>query len=73
MNLTRYTCAPAEGDYNAGMEPSSDGDYVSYEDAMRVIGDLQAKIDRLMLEYCPGEMTEEQKAEWAKHQKPVPE
>lgn len=31
---------------------------------------LQAKIDRLMLEYCPEEMTEEQKANWAKHQVP---
>ena len=32
---------------------------------------LQAKIDALMLEYCPDEMTEEQIAEWEKHQKPV--
>ena len=32
---------------------------------------LQAKIDRLMLEYCPEEMTPEQMANWAKHQKPV--
>jgi hypothetical protein len=30
---------------------------------------LQAKIDELMLEYCPEEMTVEQKAEWANHQK----
>lgn len=29
---------------------------------------LQAKIDRLMLEYCPEEMTPEQIAEWKKHQ-----
>lgn len=31
----------------------------------------QAEIDRLMLEFCPEEMTEDQKAEWAKHQKPL--
>ena len=34
---------------------------------------LQAKIDMLMLEYCPEEMTEEQKREWARHQVPVSE
>jgi hypothetical protein len=32
---------------------------------------MQAKIDSLMLEYCPDEMTEEQKAKWAAHQKPA--
>ena len=31
----------------------------------------QAKIDRLMLEYCPDEMTEDQKATWARNQKVV--
>lgn len=30
---------------------------------------LQAKIDSLMLEYCPNDMTEEQLTNWAKHQK----
>jgi hypothetical protein len=29
---------------------------------------LQAKVDALMLEYCPEEMTPEQKANWAAHQ-----
>jgi hypothetical protein len=29
----------------------------------------QAEIDRLMLEFCPGEMTQEQIDEWKKHQK----
>jgi len=28
----------------------------------------QAKIDALMVEHCPDEMTEEQVAEWKKHQ-----
>jgi hypothetical protein len=31
---------------------------------------LQAKIDVLMLEYCPKEMTKEQIEKWEKHQKP---
>lgn len=30
----------------------------------------QAKIDALMLEYCPGEMSEGQKARWGRHQVP---
>ena len=33
----------------------------------------QAKIDSLMLEYCPDEMTKEQLDVWGKHQKPVKE
>jgi len=32
---------------------------------------LQVKIDALMLEYCPCEMTEEQKTKWGKAQKPI--
>ena len=32
---------------------------------------LQARIDALMLEYCPDEMTPEQVANWAKHQRKV--
>ena len=31
---------------------------------------LRARIDALMLEYCPDEMTSEQTAEWARHQVP---
>lgn len=34
---------------------------------------MQAKIDSLMLEYCPEEMTEGQMANWAEHQKLVKE
>ena len=33
----------------------------------------QARIDALMLEYCPDEMTPEQVAEWARHQRPISE
>jgi hypothetical protein len=32
---------------------------------------LQAKIDSLMLEYCPEDISEEQYNEWASHQVPV--
>ncbi len=32
------------------------------------IGEAQADIDALMLEYCPDEMTEAQKAEWRRNQ-----
>lgn len=31
----------------------------------------QARIDALMLEYCPEEMTPDQREEWARHQKPA--
>lgn len=31
----------------------------------------QARIDALMLEYCPDEMTPDQREEWARHQKPA--
>ena len=34
---------------------------------------FQAKLDEVMLEYCPDEMTDDQKAEWARHQQPVSE
>jgi hypothetical protein len=40
-------------------------------DADKQIQALQAKIDRLMLEYCPREMSHEQVEEWAKHQVPA--
>lgn len=32
---------------------------------------LQAKLDAVMLEYCPEEMTAAQTARWARHQKPA--
>lgn len=35
------------------------------------IEERQARIDALMLEYCPDEMTPEQKARWAACQRPV--
>lgn len=47
--------------------------WVKAHEAQRAINELQAKLDRLMLEHCPDEMTEEQKANWAKAQRAVPD
>lgn len=33
------------------------------------IGELEARIDALMLDHCPDEMTREQRENWAKHQR----
>ena len=41
------------------------------ECVMRVWNHQQAKIDELMLEYCPDEMTPEQLKEYEAHQKPL--
>ena len=38
-----------------------------------VSASMQARIDELMLEYCPDEMTEHQKTTWAEHQRPINE
>ena len=35
------------------------------------LDDKQFRIDNLMLEYCPDEMTDEQIKEWEKHQVPA--
>lgn len=40
-------------------------------DLERRLAEKQAEIDRLMLEFCPEEMTQEQKETWASHQKPA--
>jgi len=37
----------------------------------RELAAKQAEIDRLKLEYCPNEMTMQQRMEWAKHQTPA--
>jgi hypothetical protein len=41
------------------------------ERLQRELNAKQAVLDRVMLEYCPGEMTEEQMTNWKKHQRPV--
>jgi hypothetical protein len=40
-------------------------------DLLAIVDAKQARIDALMLEFCPDEMDAEQRAEWANHQKPV--
>lgn len=39
------------------------------EELERALAGKQAKIDELMFEYCPDEITPEQLAEWEKHQR----
>jgi hypothetical protein len=41
-----------------------------YNQLKAEIASKQAEIDRLMLEFCPTEMTDEQIDNWAKHQVP---
>lgn len=38
------------------------------DNLLSAVNAKQARIDALMLEFCPGEMSAEQRAEWAKHQ-----
>jgi hypothetical protein len=40
---------------------------------LNTVAAKEAKIDALMLEYCPGEMSAEQRENWAKHQRAVEE
>ena len=42
-------------------------------EADKQLAAAQARIDELMLEYCPDEMTQDQIDNWAKHQQAVPE
>lgn len=41
------------------------------QEEMRKRDAAEAKLDAIMLEYCPEEMTKEQKIRWAQHQKPI--
>jgi hypothetical protein len=54
-----------------GLRTQREKDFQKRLKLERTVNSQQAKIDRLMLEYCPDEMTDEQLVEWAKHQKPV--
>jgi len=57
-----------------GREAQADGKNFLVGDllirAMAAIHGQQAKIDALMLEYCPDEMTPAQLEEWGRHQRP---
>jgi hypothetical protein len=43
----------------------------AYKQASKRIENLEAKIDELMLEYCPAEMTQAQLDKWVNSQKVV--
>lgn len=58
--------------YEDGKIPDTPNPLDRAEQAERRAERLQAKVDSLMLEYCPDEMTPEQLAEWEKHQRAVP-
>ena len=45
-------------------------DALSKNSATRIIESQQARIDALMMKYCPDEMTDEQKQEWGRCQVP---
>lgn len=47
--------------------------YREMEALQKTVQAKQAEIDRLMLEFCPDEMTPEQMADWERHQRGVPE
>lgn len=46
--------------------------YREMERLQKEVGAKQAEIDRLMLEFCPNEMTPEQIEEWGRRQRMVP-
>ena len=58
---------------NTQVVPASDYDALAdrVEAVERDAASKQARIDALMLEYCPDEMTPDQREEWARHQKPA--
>jgi chromosome segregation ATPase len=63
--------ASAEAKFADEMKAERDAARRELEEAQKDAGAKQAEIDRLMLEYCPDEMTTDQMAEWAAHQRPA--
>jgi hypothetical protein len=55
----------------SALEARRDRNTEKYIAALDCINELELRIDNLMLEYCPDEMTEEQKDNWAAHQVPA--
>lgn len=62
---------------NALANSERNGVIIGYEAAEMIIDlcaqvdALQARVDALMLEFCPDEMNEEQLENWARHQRPA--
>lgn len=67
------------GNYSNDMLPPVDDGVIGHDEIplhlinqlRSDLADAQAKIDALMLEYCPEEMTPDHKLNWAKHQRPA--
>jgi hypothetical protein len=55
----------------AGMKRQLDAAWQEIAVLKAKLAAKQARIDELMMEYCPDEMTEEQLEEWSKHQRAV--
>ena len=69
--IQRY--AVFDADFGSDILEYEGGSWVKWEDVESLVkknAALQAKIDELMLEYCPDEMTPEQIAEWERNQSP---
>ena len=64
MNTGKSTITTNTGCKYPGTPEPCEG----YRELARERDSLQAKIDALMFEYCPDEMTEEQIDNWANHQ-----
>jgi len=62
---TRLRCEPEQKLWDELFEQQAE--------MLKLRGVQQAKIDSLMLEYCPDEMTKTQLINWALHQQSVPE
>lgn len=73
---TNYVQEAADGieRLRSSLQVAKENEQATHEANKRMAKELfekQAKIDELMLEYCPDEMSSEQYAEWAKRQRPV--
>lgn len=62
--LLEMFCDPERREYEAHLRSLQS----ALDAALARVAEQQAHIDRLMLEFCPDEMTPEQKEEWGKRQ-----
>ena len=70
-NCNYFACTTLEYQYIEQQEKELTDLRARLEKAERDAASKQARIDEMMLEYCPDEMTHEQKEGWGKHQVPV--
>lgn len=57
-----------------GCRPATRAEVAMWEEIERLRAQVdarQAKVDALMLEFCPDEMTDDQLDHWARHQQPA--